>query len=57
MVVPTRYGFDMIIDPIDQTVSKAIKDQGMWQPSIAHLSAYFIKPNFKVLNLGSQTGL
>ncbi len=47
----------MIIDSIDGTVSRSIKDQGIWQSSIVHLAAYFIKPEFKILNLGSQTGL
>jgi hypothetical protein len=47
----------MIIDPIDGAVSKSIKDQGIWQPTIVHLIAYFLKPDFRVLNLGSQTGL
>lgn len=47
----------MIIDPIDGAVSKSIKEQGVWQPSIVHLAAHFLKPNSIVLNLGSQTGL
>lgn len=47
----------MIIDSLDGTVSRSIKDQGLWQPSIVHLAAYFVKPNFNILNLGPQTGL
>lgn len=56
-IVSTSYNFDMIIDNLDGTVSKSIMDQGIWQISIVHLTAYFLKPHFQVLNVGSQTGL
>jgi hypothetical protein len=55
--VSTLYDFDMIVDPIDGSVSKTIQNSGTWQASNIHLIAYFLKPHFNVLNIGSQTGL
>jgi tRNA A58 N-methylase Trm61 len=57
ILVSTRYGFDMIVDAFDETVSRVIQEKGMWDSSIMHAVALFLKPGIRVLNLGSQTGL
>jgi hypothetical protein len=57
VVVSTRYGFDMIVDDYDQTVSKSIMEKGTWNPSQIHIIARFMQPGMSALNLGPQTGL
>jgi hypothetical protein len=57
MLVSTRYGFDMIIDPIDQAVSRSIRDKGTWQPELVHVMVMFTQPGYTILNLGSQSGM
>jgi predicted O-methyltransferase YrrM len=57
MLVSTRYGFDMIIDPVDEAVSRSILDKGTWQPELIHVMVMFIQPGQTFLNLGTQTGL
>ena len=47
----------MIVDPKDNTVSRAIRDTGTWQPDNIHVIAHFVQKGHKVLNLGAQTGL
>ena len=57
MIVSTRYGFDMIVDALDESVSQTIKIKGFWDSAMIHLIAFFLKPGMKILNLGPQTGL
>lgn len=47
----------MIVDLTDQTVSRVIREKGLWQSDIMHLLALFVEPGMKVLNVGPQTGL
>jgi len=47
----------MIVDPKDDSVSRTIRETGTWQPNNLHVIALFLQPGYKVLNLGSQTGL
>lgn len=57
IIVSTRYGFDMIVDSEDLTVSKSIMEKGYWNSTQIHVIALFIQPNMNILNLGSQSGL
>jgi hypothetical protein len=57
MLVSTRYGFDMVVDSIDEAVSRSIRDKGTWQPELIHVMAMFAQPGDTILNLGPQTGL
>jgi predicted O-methyltransferase YrrM len=47
----------MIVDGIDQVVSKSILDTGSWETSLLTLIAAFVSPKQKVMNIGSQTGM
>lgn len=47
----------MIVDLTDQTVSRVIRETGMWQSDIMHLLALFVESGMTVLNVGPQTGL
>ena len=57
MVVPTIYDVDILVDDTDLTVSKDIKNMGIWQPRVLRNYARFIKEGDTFLNVGCHVGI
>jgi hypothetical protein len=56
-LVNTRYGFKMYIDGYDKYISYLIHKDGVWEQKIVYILGKLMKPGFKILNLGAQSGI
>jgi hypothetical protein len=56
-MVPTIYNLDIIVDDLDGTVSKTIKETGSWEPRNIRTMAKFLSEGGTILNIGAHVGL